>query len=387
MADRDDERYGRGTYDRERSGADRSGRDDDRGFIERASDQVRNMFRDDDDRGERTRASSDRGGSERGGERDRPYQGGYGGGAGEGGRDRGMSYGARGYSTQNNDEYRRDEGGPRPMTGDYGRGGGRDFGHDEDRAYGAGGYGDRSYGGMDAGTSGQGRYGQSQGAQGWYGQDNGSRSQGGQGGQYGQGQPRQGGQYGARPPSGQGAGMHDPHYQEWRERQVAQLDRDYDEYRREHQQRFETEFHGWRTSRQGQRDALRQVKEHQEVVGDDGEHVGTVDKVRGDQIILTKKDEAAGGRHHAIPSSWVQGVGEKVMLNRSGDKARAAWAVGAREAEREHAERGQGQSAMGQGGAAPANRPLGHENDRDADGPHILDRSFSGTYDRKGGDR
>src|SRR3546814_15878673 len=80
---------------------------------------------------------------------------------------------------------------------------------------------------------------------------------------------------------------------------MQQLDRDYDEYRREHQSQFEQEFGGWRERRQNQRQSLRSVTEHMEVMGSDGEHIGTVDKVRGDRIILTKSDPSAGGHHHS----------------------------------------------------------------------------------------
>src|SRR3546814_1475906 len=73
---------------------------------------------------------------------------------------------------------------------------------------------------------------------------------------------------------------------------MQQLDRDYDEYRREHQSQFEQEFGGWRERRQNQRQSLRSVTEHMEVMGSDGEHIGTVDKVRGDRIILTKSDRS-----------------------------------------------------------------------------------------------
>ena len=62
-----------------------------------------------------------------------------------------------------------------------------------------------------------------------------------------------------------------------------------------------------------------------EVVGSDGEHVGTVDKVRGDRILLTKNDADAGGRHHSIPSSWMQTVDDKVTLSKSADEAKEAW--------------------------------------------------------------
>ena len=47
--------------------------------------------------------------------------------------------------------------------------------------------------------------------------------------------------------------------------------------------------------------AVPQVREHMEVVGSDGEHVGTVDTLRGDRIILTKSDSDAGGVHRLCP--------------------------------------------------------------------------------------
>jgi len=120
-------------------------------------------------------------------------------------------------------------------------------------------------------------------------------------------------------------GQHDDHYGNWRSSQIAAFDRDYDEYRNENRSRFETEFSNWRTNRQTQRDSLNKVKEHQEVVGSDGTHVGTVDKVRGDRILLTKNDTDAGGRHHSIPSSWLVSVDDKVTLSKTADEAKSAW--------------------------------------------------------------
>jgi hypothetical protein len=41
------------------------------------------------------------------------------------------------------------------------------------------------------------------------------------------------------------------------------------------------------------------IKEHMEVVGSDGVHVGTVDHVEGqDMVKLTKTDPDSGGEHH-----------------------------------------------------------------------------------------
>ncbi len=106
---------------------------------------------------------------------------------------------------------------------------------------------------------------------------------------------------------------------------MRSFDRDYAEYRQENQSKFHNEFASWRTNRQTQRDSLEKVKEHQEVVGSDGSHVGTVDKVRGDRIILTKNDSDAGGRHHSIPSSWLKSVDDKVTLSKTADEAKKAW--------------------------------------------------------------
>ena len=61
------------------------------------------------------------------------------------------------------------------------------------------------------------------------------------------------------------------------------------------------------------------IKEHMEVIGADGVHVGTVDKVEGSRIKLTKKDGGEGthkGHHHFIKKALVAEVeGNKVRLS------------------------------------------------------------------------
>lgn len=151
----------------------------------------------------------------------------------------------------------------------------------------------------------------------------------------------------------------DEHYTSWRRSRIAELDRDYDEYRRENAQRFASEFNTWRTDRTGQREGLKRVSEHMEVLGSDGEHVGTVDKVRGDRILLTKSDSDAGGHHHSIPSRWIQSVGDKVTLRKTAQEAQQHW----KDEERSGA--------------------LFGTEDRDDQswrGDRNLNRSFSGTY-------
>jgi hypothetical protein len=48
-----------------------------------------------------------------------------------------------------------------------------------------------------------------------------------------------------------------------------------------------------------------QIREHMDVVGSDGQHVGTVDKLC---IKLTKSDPAAHGQHHVLNLDAVASV-------------------------------------------------------------------------------
>ncbi len=68
-----------------------------------------------------------------------------------------------------------------------------------------------------------------------------------------------------------------------------------------------------------------QIKEHAEVIGADGVHVGTVDHLEGDRIKLTKADSGAGahqGHHHYVDLSFVEDVENGVVrLTANGDVA------------------------------------------------------------------
>jgi hypothetical protein len=65
------------------------------------------------------------------------------------------------------------------------------------------------------------------------------------------------------------------------------------------------------------------IREHMEVIGADGVHVGTVDHVDGDRIKLTKADSGQGsheGHHHYISLGLVAEVeGDQVRLTARGD--------------------------------------------------------------------
>ena len=83
-----------------------------------------------------------------------------------------------------------------------------------------------------------------------------------------------------------------------------------------------------------------EIREHMEVIGADGVHVGTVDKVEGGRIKLTKQDSGAeiegaqgqhSGHHHYISLGLVAEVeGDAVRLS-----ATAANAANFREEEDE----------------------------------------------------
>jgi hypothetical protein len=258
---------------------------DERGFFERAGDEIASWFGDDD--AERRRERDER----MEGRQSRENRGDY-------RRDR--NFGSSDLSYRDRDRER----GYRPITGDYGRGH-----HESDQFFAASGYG---RGEQYAGDRERSRFS--------------SRGQ-------------------------------DPHYQSWRQRHVDELDRDYDDYRRENQSRFENDFGSWRERRMQKRGLLVQIREHMEVVGSDDEHVGTVDCVKGDRVILTKSDPESGGAHHSLSCSDVDRIeGDRLILDCSADQARQRWRDESR------------------------SRALFERDDQGEMGPRVLDRSFQGTY-------
>ena len=169
----DDDRFGRGD------------RDDDRGFFERAGDEVRSWFGDEEAERRRERdIRRDDSRSAFGGDEDRGYEN----------RSGGRGTGGYGFSSQS--------------------GGRSDWSRQamEER----GGWGGASFGGG-----------------GNYERSAGSLAIGGSRGRE----------------SGSGRAPWDEHYRRWRDQQIEQFDREYDDYRRERQQRFEQEFDSWRSSR------------------------------------------------------------------------------------------------------------------------------------------
>jgi hypothetical protein len=70
---------------------------------------------------------------------------------------------------------------------------------------------------------------------------------------------------------------------------------------------------------------IEDIREHMEVIGADGVHVGTVDRIEGDRIKLTRKDSGEGGHeghHHFISRGLITEVeGNQVRLSANADVA------------------------------------------------------------------
>ena len=101
---------------------------------------------------------------------------------------------------------------------------------------------------------------------------------------------------------------------------------------------------------------VEKIRDGMEVRGADGGHVGMVDALRGEHIVLTRSDATAGGEHHILPTGWVGTVDDKVHLTLDADEAMQRWRTQER------------------------SRALFERENAGSDGPHILDRAFSGTY-------
>jgi hypothetical protein len=67
------------------------------------------------------------------------------------------------------------------------------------------------------------------------------------------------------------------------------------------------------------------IREQMEVIGADGVHIGTVDRIEGDRIKLTRADSGEGsheGHHHFISRGLVADVeGNQVRLSANADVA------------------------------------------------------------------
>ena len=101
---------------------------------------------------------------------------------------------------------------------------------------------------------------------------------------------------------------------------------------------------------------LASIREHMQVFGSDDRPVGTVDKVRGDRVILTKSN-SPDGQHHSFTVDMIDRIdGDRLILGKSAEEARSEF------------------------GSEERDRALNESDDQGEPGAHILDKSFSGTY-------
>jgi hypothetical protein len=67
------------------------------------------------------------------------------------------------------------------------------------------------------------------------------------------------------------------------------------------------------------------IREGMEVIGADGVHVGTVDRLEGERIKLAKKDSGQGshqGHHHFVSTALIADItGDKVRLSANANVA------------------------------------------------------------------
>ncbi|KQW32046.1 hypothetical protein ASE36_07555 [Rhizobium sp. Root274] len=70
-----------------------------------------------------------------------------------------------------------------------------------------------------------------------------------------------------------------------------------------------------------------QIREHMEVRGLDGAHVGTVDHMDGESRIKLTRTDSMDGQHHYIPLDWVDHIDEHVHLSKNSDDVKRDWSV------------------------------------------------------------
>ena len=70
----------------------------------------------------------------------------------------------------------------------------------------------------------------------------------------------------------------------------------------------------------------QEIREHMPVLASCGMPIGTVDRVEGSWIKLTRSAPAAHGEHRYIPLEWIESVNEdNVHLNINSDVAQSEW--------------------------------------------------------------
>jgi len=68
---------------------------------------------------------------------------------------------------------------------------------------------------------------------------------------------------------------------------------------------------------------LGNIRPHMEIIGADGVHIGTVDRVEGDRIKMTRADSGShGDHHHYLSGGLVADIeGNRIRLSAAGQAA------------------------------------------------------------------
>jgi hypothetical protein len=100
---------------------------------------------------------------------------------------------------------------------------------------------------------------------------------------------------------------------------------------------------------------LSNIRHGMEVVGADGQPLGSVDHVEHNRIKLRRNDPGAGGQHHWLPQGMIAEVdGNTVRLTMPAGQARSAWQGGAAESPAGEGPVGMGDAQTGTGGQSMA---------------------------------
>jgi hypothetical protein len=71
------------------------------------------------------------------------------------------------------------------------------------------------------------------------------------------------------------------------------------------------------------------IKEHMEVLGSDGQHVGTVDHLEGADKIKLSRGDSKDGKHHFISVDLIDRVDTRVHLKKAANDVKASWQAAA----------------------------------------------------------
>lgn len=68
------------------------------------------------------------------------------------------------------------------------------------------------------------------------------------------------------------------------------------------------------------------IAEGMVVVDRDGTRIGSVDKVEGGHLKISRADQEPRNQHQYVSPDWIAAVDDRVTLNRTFDEARRLWA-------------------------------------------------------------